>query len=338
MDVVQTLKRKFDDFSQYVYPERGFKFRRATWTRSKYYHDSGDLMIAVGTTLFKVHRSHLKSHFGVMRDGFVDNFLILDGSMEGGFPVYRLAHGDPSVEEVNVLFEGIYHGIRYEEARTTQGIVENIFPLIRLGSIYRITSASFEDALKIIQPFFPHRTHRNASFAFGRLREMDPEFHSASLRLIIQAGLKSLLPSAILFCCQRPAGTILNDASIPLSYRTLCIAAQDNLRAAQREHMYKMFNHITPCLTNGCISNKYTRLDSINLLGGLEKMDRDPLYTWEFQQWKETGLCSACIKQEKKRFEAGKALIWETLPEILKLGTWEELEDEEKEMVSNLPK
>lgn len=158
------------------------------------------------------------------------------------------------------------------------------------------------------------------------------------LNLVRELGLRSMLPVAIFRCAQYPLDTILvgNRSDIlDLRDQITCAKVREKLLWGQAEiYAFTTRSSIASCTTPIACPNVRLKLwgavkrawvgDVDKPSEGLHIQPWAPILQWD----KLRGLlCKPCLEQDEKAFKAAQASLWQRLPEICGLESWETLMD-----------
>ncbi|KAJ7735555.1 hypothetical protein DFH07DRAFT_893470 [Mycena maculata] len=162
---------------------------------------------------------------------------------------------------------------------------------------------------------FPHRTSR-----LSRLLLAD----SLGMTWAMPTGMYAiscLKAQSILDGIPVQGGTI----HITSALQRACVIAHPELCIAQNHHIYR-FLRVLP--TKGCTSDGVCSVRSRSLLETFTKLERlDPLGFLDagWSKALQDRFCPACNARSETEYKSARQAVWNQLPSIFSLPTWEEL-------------
>jgi len=187
--------------------------------------------------------------------------------------------------------------------------------LAHLSSAYPATFAAYQNR----EDGAPTRSNR--SFP----EPTSPSDHFGILRLAKEVGVLWVLPTEVYHCCQYEPAIILDKAGP--DWASVVLAASTRLRS---KHLFLLHHLATPLSgNNGCSTYSKCALARVRLfMTRAAHHEADPLAPVTDAEWdflsEET--CDQCLADAKNLFREWRLSIWEDIPEMLDLPTWEELE------------
>ncbi|KAH7912693.1 hypothetical protein BJ138DRAFT_1083181 [Hygrophoropsis aurantiaca] len=145
-----------------------------------------------------------------------------------------------------------------------------------------------------------------------------------------------LLPSAFYLCCRMSARDILHGAGKLLRSEDAirCVVGRDELMNTwnKRTHpfLYKNFKSTTTFSIDSrpsCMKCYKSTSELLEYL--LTRDDPEPLGLDLFTKWDVLGLCSKCVAPLQTQHQESREQLWEALPQIYALGSWEELRSQQ---------
>lgn len=165
-------------------------------------------------------------------------------------------------------------------------------------------------------------------------REVPPGYtvhvldHIPILNLALKLNIRPILPVVLYEICCRLGldiivlgkGRQINDPE----YRRRCILGHSHLQLAQRHalrYLKREEGEGEECDDTATCDAERLRWISLDL--GEDGLD--PLVDSNQTCWDAFGTCSTCHEAAKTTYQAGRQKLWNNLPSIFNLGTWEEL-------------
>jgi hypothetical protein len=152
-----------------------------------------------------------------------------------------------------------------------------------------------------------------------------PADHFAIIHLAREVGALWILPTAVYYCCRYDPATILECAEPALI--PIILAASATLRS---KHL-PLLDHLATPLSgnNGCSTRSSCALARVRLfITRTAQNEADQLAPITEAEWDflSEQACDQCLADTKKLLREWRLNIWENVPEILGLPSWEELE------------
>ncbi|KAF6749416.1 hypothetical protein DFP72DRAFT_818896 [Ephemerocybe angulata] len=301
-------------------------------SRSTLWFDDGNIILQAESIIFRVHRSVLALHSPVLRDMFLLARPDMDIEPDFGCPLVRM-EGDLG-SEWEELLTLIYHGFSKTRPGDTLSFIQ-ISAMLRLGHKYSFRSYRAEALERFLDAFGPdwdtimvtddgtidtERMHMDDSHSWSDVVNLAYDLRlNQALPLIYFNAIAHTSYPAYLF-----EGTKSNNGRISYVHEDIrrhLICTQNNLYAALRRHTFSwMFTPIgdSDCdcwdFLLGLISQTYTpRLDVAKALGVWDEVECQ-------------GLCSECRTAAQASFEHGRDNLWDALPSVFGLPSWDVLE------------
>lgn len=110
---------------------------------------------------------------------------------------------------------------------------------------------------------------------------------------------------------------------LPPSLQTECLIAHDALMIAQNHETFRFLRSLG---VDGCGSDKSCRASRQLILEAFTGHDRlDPLGYVTQEGWSTITLCAACRVAGQTEYDTARQTVWDQLPSIFNLPSWEEL-------------
>ncbi|KAF9000614.1 hypothetical protein BDQ17DRAFT_1359229 [Cyathus striatus] len=286
--------------------------------------DDGNVILEAGGIRFKVYKGTLAANSTVFRDMFEISHP--DKNLVEGCPVVQLYD---SPKDLAFFLKAIHFLGHCKPTCTREGFPQ-LVALLRLGTKYQILyPASFEKWLE------------RDKFAMNSSKDSFVERAMWVVQLARETQVTSLLPSALYVCTNMPDINYILDGiftadgeHIELGWldKRACIRGREKLSRIVRNELFKF---ATPLADPNpeCRTPELCALGRMKLAKGMETLySRAVEASWALRlkcpvSWKTYGkdVCDSCMQQAQTQYNSERARIWDLLPEIFDLPSWQEL-------------
>ncbi|KAJ6474495.1 hypothetical protein C8R47DRAFT_710507 [Mycena vitilis] len=294
---------------------------------SEFWFSDGTIVLQAGNTLYRVYRGLLASRSTVFEDTF-------------SLPQPEPAEETNQIDGCAVvqLHDKAKDFTRFLKALHNYGSYR-ICPLsgfMELSSVLRLSdkydvSILRKATLSILSDLYPGSLDRWAK------RESPPGYrnsdsdHIPALNLAVKMNILPILPVVMYeVCCRIDLDTIVDgkgrDRIEDKGYRKKCILGYSRLQAAHREALryLERDQEEEPCRVTPECNCDAERLRWIGCeLRNEDEMD--PLLDRNLKEWDNLEVCPECLESVKDKYDEARQTLWDELPVIFDLGTWEEL-------------
>ncbi|KAH7912691.1 hypothetical protein BJ138DRAFT_1112153 [Hygrophoropsis aurantiaca] len=265
-------------------------------TRSeKLWYPDGNAVLHAGDTIYRIHFSLLTTGSPVFREM---SEKLLSGEVEvesfEGCPAFRLAD---TPKEIGSLLMTIYHPFHFRDSSHSHTFLTAI---LRISTKYKF---------EIIRANVRSELLRSFPSTLTAFDELTPE----------RLPCPELLPSAFYFCSRLPVRTILcGDGKTAISSKDAvkCVIGREELMKTWNKRTHPFFAP-TSCTECRTASGLFDYL--------LAKDDTEALGLDLFTKWNILGLCPRCLAPLQTTHRESRRHLWEALPHVYALGSWEEL-------------
>ncbi|KAJ7610520.1 hypothetical protein FB45DRAFT_868439 [Roridomyces roridus] len=286
----------------------------------------GGLVIQAGSRIFRVAGSILAARSSIFKDMLAIPQPASQPTIEG-CPIVVL-HDSP--EHTEYFLKAIFDSSFFERppAPTTFPVVAGV---LRLSTKYDVN-------------YLRHRALLHLATASPLSLDEYDAFPSAStlgaqnfftrLLLANDLGIQWAMPLVIFkISCSFPVDTILCGVPqdqptlhLPLSLQRVCLTARNSLIFAQ---VHDTFSFMRVLDNAGCTKPDQCRSRRMRLLSIVTRKEAlAPLGYFLSSWWEETSLemlCNTCCREGRTQYEEGRQRIWDRLPEMFGLPSWEDL-------------
>lgn len=205
-----------------------------------------------------------------------------------------------------------------------------VFPglagVLRLSTKYSI-AALRRKAIEILQRLIPTKTL--GIMILSRGYQSDPEFLFALVNLARETNVPILLPSLLVYCMELDTKCLFRGQGgwkLTPADLELCILGRETCLEAQAvQIVLELPPRDWRCGTGPCTYDELSVISIYGSRGSLSEMTK-PL-SWRSGPSKlKVTLCGVCQKQFEKGFHRGLVKLWKSLPSLLGLGSWEDIE------------
>lgn len=221
--------------------------------------------------------------------------------------------------------------------------VAQVSAILRLSRKYQVEHL-YEAAYPVLVSWHPTTLEDFVRFSETHADKLFPDPASAPetaikiLNLVHELGVRSLLPVAILRCARWPLETFLVGATTSNEHLALidqiaCAKAREKLLWAQSE----IYAFTTRISSLSCDNDQVCPTVRLRVWAGVSRawagdVDKPSkgrsLQPWApMLQWEKLRalLCRRCAEADERAFKAARASLWQRLPEICGLESWETL-------------
>ncbi|KAJ7762114.1 hypothetical protein B0H16DRAFT_1529719 [Mycena metata] len=156
-----------------------------------------------------------------------------------------------------------------------------------------------------------------------------------ALTIGVRLNIRQILPVALYeVCCRIGLDKIVHAIELEVNYQSKCIVGYAKLVEARRTALTYLTREEDQdeCETTAACDGERLRWLSLDIARDSEELD--PLDDSNSESWDAFGACSVCRTMAKERWVASRHKLWNDLPRIFDLGTWNELLGEDKPAAS----
>ncbi|KAJ7610525.1 hypothetical protein FB45DRAFT_835476 [Roridomyces roridus] len=277
----------------------------------------GGLVIQAGNRIFRVAGSILAARSSVFKDMLAIPQPEHQPMIEG-CPMVVL-HDSP--EDTEYFLKAIFDSSFFERppVPTTFPVVEGI---LRLSTKYDVGYLRHRALLHLATASPLSLEEYDALSATSTFGIEDSFPH---LLLAENLGIQWAMPIAMLkVSCSLTIEQILSELSPSLQHT--CLSARNSLIFAQGHDTFSCMRVVDQ---PGCSSQASCRTNRVALLSVLTKRELlVPLGYFPPYWWAETFpqmLCEACCREGRTQYNAGRQRIWDRLPALFGIPSWEDL-------------
>lgn len=196
--------------------------------------------------------------------------------------------------------------------------------ILRISTKYNMPLLR-KKCITIIQRKFPS-TLAGCDEVLSSQYQYVPSAIVRAIPLALETNVPVILPWAYYLCTHIGLDALVNDPILSWRDKTLCLAGKERLWEVQKTTTHNNlfeFTRSTLC-TNACQS----RLPAMTWKD-TEGLRLSPHPLEEHSGWSALKLCSKCLVQIEAQHHAGREKVWEMLPSIFQLGSWEKIHNDQ---------
>jgi len=291
--------------------------------------DDGSIVLQVQTTLFRVHRSFLVTHSEIFADLFLvpqpHSFEVVDDC-----PIVCL-HDSP--DDFVHFLKALYDPCYFDSFVTAPGdlIPTPLHGILRLATKYCVPKIRRKGLAILRKAFavtldefeFLSPLHRK-SVTVGCLTE--------ALALAQEIRVLDILPCLFYILSTFSVEDILRKASTRVSFEdlTVCLIGRERLLEMQRSQTMSIafnFEASPRCLLEDACQRRQPSPDlwKLHRIGAFSSVVALSRLTLKADLKKFFQVCSECVTDAEIRHVNGRKHVWDQLPVVFNLGSWEEL-------------
>ncbi|KAJ7104978.1 hypothetical protein C8R44DRAFT_715631 [Mycena epipterygia] len=274
--------------------------------------DDGTVVLQAETTLFRVYRGVLAAQSPIFRDTFAIPQPPTQDTYEGCLLI--VLHDSP--DDLKEFLLAI-HDAGYFFNHPVSGI-ETLSAMLRLSTKYDVEHIRSR-MISILTTLYPSSISAflNRKPPAGYV-EMDEDDFIA-LKLALCCDILVVVPAILYECCRYPATALLS-ADISLADKKKCVDAVQSFmdNTCRTAHSF-LFEGPATCTDSLRCDRHRLRWIRHNGLPQFRK-----IFARDFS-WNSIKLCENCTAVGKEHFSVQRAAVWDSLPDIFDLPSWEVL-------------
>ncbi|KLO07727.1 hypothetical protein SCHPADRAFT_894416 [Schizopora paradoxa] len=280
----------------------------------KLWFEDGNIVLATDVHLYCVHRGILALNSTVFKDMLeLPNVGNTSKSAEDGITTGDSWEGKPLVRMVGDRDGDVYHILMaiYDVSfycAHEPATLPVILSLIRMSTKYNFTfiQDKVTSHLKLV---YPTDLESLEGRSYGRLFVDYNEEHDFQLLVVAeQCNMKAILPMLYLDCAASPMDDILkgSEAADPHNFRKFCVVTNGFQSTRISTGPMELFANYMKTPTEFLVHE---------LLFGVEP---------DCDKTLRASICKDCKKASSEAFEKLRLEVWNAIPSLFELGTWED--------------
>jgi hypothetical protein len=205
-------------------------------------------------------------------------------------------------------------------------LINFISGILRISTKYNLVAIR-KKCISVLQEAFPS-TLATCDAVLSRKYEYIPSEVVRIIPLARETNVPVVLPWAFYLCGHISVDGIMTNSVLSWRDKALCLAGKDRLWEAQKTLTHEFLMHFKP--SPGCNSGCTAHASGITWRD-TEALRLNPHPLEEYRDWGKFPfqLCSKCLTSMKLQHKEGREKVWEMLPVIFELGTWDEIAEEQ---------
>ncbi|KAG6916681.1 hypothetical protein DXG01_005802 [Tephrocybe rancida] len=295
-----------------------------SFTRSNFWYNDGSIVLIVANTAFRVHQSILSQHSSVFADLFtvpqpVDGKDAVDGCL--------LVHLQDNLEDFTEVIKAIYQPLYFDQLppeADLRKLLNFVSGILKISTKYDILFIR-EKCISILRAKFPTTLHGCDALVSSGYQYTATTVVRA-IPLARETNVPALLPWAFYISTNIDPDPLLADPVLSWRDKALCLAGKTLLWERQKADTHRFLFEFTkaPDCRHGC----GLRLQMMSWKH-MEELRKKPHPLHEYDDWDTHQVCGACLAHVQAEHARGREKVWNDLPKIFHLGTWEEIHAEQ---------
>jgi len=287
----------------------------------------GSIILSVESCLFRVHQTILANHSEI----FADLFTIPQPEEEGekmmdGCHIVHLSDDDEN--DFVDLLSAIYRPDHFDSLpadANLETVLNFIQGILRLSTKYIIRYLR-QRCISLLLTKFPSTLDGYTSKAVASNREKYKSDNvMRAITLARQNNVLEILPYAFYCVARLPHKRILKERPMDISWKDKAstLVGRERLQWAQTSlsHVFLLnFQRAPLCQSSLCALARGPHAEW-HILDCMKSPN--PLQAYD--NWNNLNVCSDCVAYCKLRHMKGRQEVWDRLPDLFELPTWEEL-------------
>lgn len=145
-----------------------------------------------------------------------------------------------------------------------------------------------------------------------------------AIPLARETNVPQILPWAFYIATNINAGALLDDPILSWRDKALCLAGKDLLWQSQKTKTHSFIFELLRA--PGCLYNCQPRLPQAMNWRRTEELRANPHPLQEYDDWEALKVCVRCLEAVQMQHQAGREKVWDELPKIFQLGSWDEIQ------------
>ncbi|KAG6879269.1 hypothetical protein C0992_003944 [Termitomyces sp. T32_za158] len=294
-------------------------------SRSEFWYDDGSIVLVVGDTAFRVHKSILSQHSDVFADLFTvpeppkGELDFMDGC--------SVVHLQDDLKDFEQVMQAIYQPFYFDklpqdaDLRKLLGFISGI---LKISTKYNLAKIR-QKCIDILRDKFP-----TTLYGCDELVSSGYQYNAttvvSAIPLARETNVPEILPWAFYISTNIETDALLADPVLSWRDKALCLAGRSQLWERQKEDTHKfLFDFVkAPDCRHGCS----LRLQQMTWRH-MEELRKRPHPLHEYDNWDSLGVCTSCLQRVQDQHARGREKVWNDLPKIFHLGTWNEIHQEQ---------
>lgn len=290
-----------------------------------FWFSDGSIVLCVDKTLFRVHQTILGKHSEVFEDLFTLPQPIQEEEMVEGCRVVML---HDSKEEFGDLLNAIYDPSYFDDLPSDVDlgqILNFVSGILKLSTKYLIRSFR-QRCIALLTSKLPTTF---TDYIAKSTRDPPEKYDSDSIMraavLAQENNVPEILPYAYYCIARMSPRRILQQRTHDISWKdkTVCLVGRERLRMAEMTLSYSfllVFQRSAMCESYLCADARGPHAE-----WHVVDAAKSPNPLRKYTTWSRLNVCHVCVAHCQHLHQKGREEVWDRLPELFELGTWEQL-------------
>ncbi|KAF8987513.1 hypothetical protein BDQ17DRAFT_1393521 [Cyathus striatus] len=285
-----------------------------------YFHDGSVVILCLKELVsFRVHQSVL-SRLSSFFAGMFDLPQPPNPELIDGCPIIKL---EDTLQDIEDTLRAIYDPLFFDTIQpdTELGaLIDAISGILRISTKYDMQSFR-KKCMSIIKEKFPS-TLEGCDRLIIASRKYEPRSFVKLIPLARETELLEVLPWAYYLCTQMETKKLMDDDILSWKDKALCLAGREilfNYQTTETHPFHFEFIRSPQCASRCEFRSSLTRHD-IDIF-------RQSPHPLDYYNFSELHVCSRCATHAEQQMRTGRVKLWEDLPNIFRLGTWQSIRE-----------
>ncbi|KAG6853015.1 hypothetical protein C0991_007456 [Blastosporella zonata] len=293
-------------------------------TRSDFWYSDGSIVLIVENTAFRVHQSILSQHSDVFSHLFMVPQPVEPGeTMDGCLLVHLQDDLDDFTEVMKAIYQPFYFDRLPPEA-DLRTLLEFVSGILKISTKYNLTFIR-QKCIAILRAKFPTTLHGCDALVSSGYQYTATTIVRA-IPLARDTNVPALLPWAFYISTNIEPDALLSDPILSWRDKALCLAGKAQLWERQKEDTHRFMFEFAKAVD--CRHGCSVRLQQMSWRH-MEELRKRPHPLHEYDNWDTLQVCSACLTRVQGEHARGREKVWNDLPKIFHLGSWESIHQEQ---------
>lgn len=227
-----------------------------------------------------------------------------------------------------------YHYRSYLSNRHSKVDCDRVTSILRISTKYEMAMFRNQCILELKQLYPSSLNYFDAVYSLSgapwtfQTKEDEAVNFAKVFDLVHELNVPEILPCAFYFWTQLDVSTIL--ATLSKGDSAACLVGRDRLQKMQHEQTYGFVLHFPSYDQCQCCGDCKQQMDSMvthfhRTKGQWTDLNPYTIQLADFSVYRDGSICAVCLKGMEKDHQNARKKVWDNLPGIFGLGTWEEL-------------
>ncbi|KAG5635411.1 hypothetical protein H0H81_011374 [Sphagnurus paluster] len=290
----------------------------------EFWFSDGSIVIIVENTAFRLHKSILGKHSDVFADLFSVPQPQSDLELIDGVPVVHL---QDNLQDFTDVLRALYEPFHFDKLTPEADLatlIQFLSGILRISTKYNIITLR-EKCIMVLRTKFP-----SSLSACDRLLSSGYKYVASTIVRAIPlaraTNVPEILPWAFYISTNIAHDALLDDGVLSWHDKALCLAGKNQLWEMQKSVTHKFMFEFSRAPT--CALCRIPPSMAMTWQRA-EELRGSPHPLMHFDGWDSLQLCVRCLDHVKTQYQKGREKVWKALPIMFRLGSWEEIHQEQ---------